>query len=272
MIYNSKQPSFQILICLIKIWDPKEGSNPLEIPDDAMLITECEQIEIEESYRKLIGTASVKFPRGTVIRKTITQYNEEDAAKDKLLEASVSSGGAVEEVRKSISEVAKTSNFKVGQRIRIYLGYTDDPKIAQMAKANNINGNSSIFVSKSNREDYENAQYFADEANRALHKMFDGYITKISVDAPIELHCENLASKLKEITCGKIKLNKNSTVNQLLLKEYADNGAKKKGYGLLEGTGLSLHPKARNQHFDLAVRSEERRVGKECRSRWSPYH
>ena len=24
--------------------------------------------------------------------------------------------------------------------------------------------------------------------------------------------------------------------------------------------------------FDLRSRSEERRVGKECRSRWSPYH
>ena len=24
--------------------------------------------------------------------------------------------------------------------------------------------------------------------------------------------------------------------------------------------------------FALVVRSEERRVGKECRSRWSPYH
>ena len=24
--------------------------------------------------------------------------------------------------------------------------------------------------------------------------------------------------------------------------------------------------------YDLAERSEERRVGKECRSRWSPYH
>ena len=23
---------------------------------------------------------------------------------------------------------------------------------------------------------------------------------------------------------------------------------------------------------DLGIRSEERRVGKECRSRWSPYH
>ena len=25
-------------------------------------------------------------------------------------------------------------------------------------------------------------------------------------------------------------------------------------------------------NFDIRVRSEERRVGKECRSRWSPYH
>ena len=26
------------------------------------------------------------------------------------------------------------------------------------------------------------------------------------------------------------------------------------------------------EHFPIAERSEERRVGKECRSRWSPYH
>ena len=36
---------------------------------------------------------------------------------------------------------------------------------------------------------------------------------------------------------------------------------------------LTLNPLA---HFDvaglIALRSEERRVGKECRSRWSPYH
>ena len=28
----------------------------------------------------------------------------------------------------------------------------------------------------------------------------------------------------------------------------------------------------KNGYSDLVVRSEERRVGKECRSRWSPYH
>ena len=27
-----------------------------------------------------------------------------------------------------------------------------------------------------------------------------------------------------------------------------------------------------NQHGEVIIRSEERRVGKECRSRWSPYH
>ena len=35
---------------------------------------------------------------------------------------------------------------------------------------------------------------------------------------------------------------------------------------LLEKMGTNI------THFDIKFRSEERRVGKECRSRWSPYH
>src|SRR2546427_3007768 len=34
----------------------------------------------------------------------------------------------------------------------------------------------------------------------------------------------------------------------------------------------ALTPAARTPHVDMVQRSEERRVGKECRSRWSPYH
>ena len=30
--------------------------------------------------------------------------------------------------------------------------------------------------------------------------------------------------------------------------------------------------KQSDKHHALLIRSEERRVGKECRSRWSPYH
>src|SRR5215475_15003417 len=35
---------------------------------------------------------------------------------------------------------------------------------------------------------------------------------------------------------------------------------------------LSSIPAARSTHSACSGRSEERRVGKECRSRWSPYH
>src|SRR3712207_8180624 len=37
-----------------------------------------------------------------------------------------------------------------------------------------------------------------------------------------------------------------------------------------ERRAAELHPLG--DRLDVAVRSEERRVGKECRSRWSPYH
>src|SRR3984957_20474308 len=36
--------------------------------------------------------------------------------------------------------------------------------------------------------------------------------------------------------------------------------------------GWSLHRPGRSRGLGFSVRSEERRVGKECRSRWSPYH
>lgn len=133
MIYNASQPSFQILICLIKIWTPKSVSDPMTVPSDAMLISEVEEIEIEESYKKLIGTASVRFPRGTVIRKTIDHYNEEEAAANKVLQANITDAGVLEEVRKETT-VASSKSFSIGQRIRIYLGYTTDPSIANLAK------------------------------------------------------------------------------------------------------------------------------------------
>ena len=36
--------------------------------------------------------------------------------------------------------------------------------------------------------------------------------------------------------------------------------------------GLKLANKLKKSGFQVVLRSEERRVGKECRSRWSPYH
>ena len=41
-----------------------------------------------------------------------------------------------------------------------------------------------------------------------------------------------------------------------------DPGSRVTGYGVIRQVGRQLS----------YLRSEERRVGKECRSRWSPYH
>ena len=37
-------------------------------------------------------------------------------------------------------------------------------------------------------------------------------------------------------------------------------------------SNATLAKLGKNEPVNLKVRSEERRVGKECRSRWSPYH
>src|SRR3712207_7252653 len=50
-------------------------------------------------------------------------------------------------------------------------------------------------------------------------------------------------------------------------------GASKANRLLLEGLAAKGHScRAIVPAFGTQVRSEERRVGKECRSRWSPYH
>src|SRR5688572_30957463 len=43
---------------------------------------------------------------------------------------------------------------------------------------------------------------------------------------------------------------------------------------LVNGSQLDdyIHGRISASAFQMAMRSEERRVGKECRSRWSPYH
>ena len=41
---------------------------------------------------------------------------------------------------------------------------------------------------------------------------------------------------------------------------------------VLIGGGSGLSSAAGYNHYHWLPRSEERRVGKECRSRWSPYH
>lgn len=259
---TNKQPGFHILISLIEIWKPKDKKKPNgDIDGEIMRICEVEEVEIEESFKKLIGTASVRFPRGTIIRKTVTAQTAKEEDDFKKVSVQLSDSGVVEETRTSTS-VASPSTFSVGQRIKIYLGYTTDPQIAEMAKTGNTG--KTIYNDQSIYDEYlSQFKHTGSDSKKYMSLMFDGYITKVSLDTPIELECENLASSLKTITCPKVKLKK-CEVKDLI----GENGR----YKLLQDTGLILHPDTAAMDFDLgAVELSTDLTVADVLTEWSKY-
>lgn len=240
---SSKQPGYHILISLIEVWTPKDKKKPNgDVCGGIMRICEVEEVQIEESFKKLIGTASVRFPRGTIIRKTVTARTAEEENDFQKISVSLSNSGVVEETRTETS-VASVDTFKVGQRIKIYLGYTTDPLVAEMAKTGNTG--KTIYNDNDTYKEYlSHFKHTGGDSKKYMNLMFDGYITKVSLDTPIELDCENLASYLKTISCPKVKLKKCEVKDFI-----GDNGR----YKMLKDTGLVLHPDTAGMDFDLGA-------------------
>lgn len=259
---TNKQPGFHILISLIEIWKPKDKKQPNgDVDGEIMRICEVEEVEIDESFKKLISTASVRFPRGTIIRKTITNQTNEEEEDFKKVSVQLSNSGVVEETRTSTS-VASPSTFSVGQRIKIYLGYTTDPQVAEMAKTGNTG--KSIYNDTAIYDDYlAQFKHTGSDSKKYMSLMFDGYITKVSLDTPIELECENLASFLRTITCPKVKLKKCE------VKDFLGEDGR---YKFLKDTGLILHPDTASMDFDLgAVELSTDLTVADVLTEWSKY-
>ena len=228
--------AFHILICLIQVWDKADG-DMVPPANNTLEIAEVESIEISDSYRQLINKAKVRFPRGTVIRKTSETVEDllEDARK---VTAEIDNRGILLTTRKSYSAAASVADFSVGKRIRIYLGYTTDPHIASLPKFNSKRG--SIFTDSTLHEKYFDAIKASPGYSGPI---FDGYVTKCSIDTPIELECEDLASVLKQFTTPNIEPKKDLTVNDLLAA-----GGK---YDLLKDTGFELYPETKSCDINI---------------------
>ena len=69
--------------------------------------------------------------------------------------------------------------------------------------------------------------------------------------------------ELCEGICEPITISRFEHGRQTPFISYADTSIGNKG---------TIYKAANYEHIDTIKRSEERRVGKECRSRWSPYH
>src|SRR2546426_3492982 len=108
------------------------------------------------------------------------------------------------------------------------------------------------------------------------NKAHDGFVGHSVIGRWVNLGAGTVTSDLKN-TYGPVRLDVNGTALetglQFLGSLIGDHA--KTAIGTLLGTGTVIGAGA--NVFDAVrppkyVRSEERRVGKECRSRWSPYH
>lgn len=73
--------AMDVLCCRITIGDA-DPSNPMKIRS-GVEITEVHTLEINESYKKLIGTAKVTFPKGTVCR--FDDYRQYDTGRERCV-------------------------------------------------------------------------------------------------------------------------------------------------------------------------------------------
>src|SRR5258708_39846330 len=90
-----------------------------------------------------------------------------------------------------------------------------------------------------------------------------------SQNAPLELDWP-LARHLPQLAHQKAYERRLSRDTRCLVESIVQEGAQLVQRGL--GLFVERYVVARETRCDGALRSEERRVGKECRSRWSPYH
>lgn len=112
--------SFDILCCQITIGD-ENPKNPIVI-DNPIVITEVKGIEIQESYKQLIGTAKLTFPKGSVFKSTIIGNLTLEGKDAMLITTERMQDGVLVEKRTS-QKVIDDNSFKIGQRINIKLGY-----------------------------------------------------------------------------------------------------------------------------------------------------
>lgn len=186
-----------VLSCRITIGDADPG-NPMVILSPIVL-TEVEEVEINESYKKLIGTAKVVFPKGTVFRSTVIGSATIEGKDAGRVTTEIMQDGVVIEKR-STQQAMNEASFKVGQRVKIELGY-----------------------------------------NGLLKTMFEGYISAYNSASKFEIHCENMAYKLKLKQAPKIETPVSTSVNDVLGEKY----------GLLKDTGFVIH--SETKRFDIQI-------------------
>ena len=137
-----------------------------------------------------------------------------------------------------------------------------------------------LYGSKYSKKTYTLHQHIVLLAIRELHKGIGfRFLCELLPDYSLLLQFLGLSQIPHFTTLHKVSQRLKGTLLESIFLGFA---RKAKFMGGIDSTGLSLqhsthYYEQRLEHFRKAKkrkpgRSEERRVGKECRSRWSPYH
>lgn len=201
-----------VLCCKITIGDADSG-NPMVIKDP-ILLTEVEEVEIVETYKKLIGTAKITFPKGTVYQSTVIGNATIEGKDASRISTEIMQDGVVIEKRSS-QQAMNDVTFKVGQRVNIKLGYNGILK-------NMFDGYISAYNSASKFEiQCENMAYklklkqapkFETQSSVSVNDVLgDKY--GLLKDTGFAIHSE---TKRFDIQIGKVKITDNFTVADVL--------------------------------------------------------
>lgn len=205
--------SLDVLCCQIRIGDADER-NPMKITNP-ILLTEVQSIEINESYKKLINTAKVVFPKGTVFRSTLlgpTTLEGKDASR---ITTEIMESGIIIEKRSNQAALDKDT-IKVGQRINIKIGYNGVLKNKFDGYITEYNSES-LFEAKCENMAYKlklaQAPKFETSQSTKINDVL-GEKYGLLKGTGFEIHSE---TKRFDIDIGKIKVTDNFTVADILL-------------------------------------------------------
>ena len=223
--------ALDILSCRITIGDA-DPQNPIVIKN-GMEFTEVQEIRITESYKKLIGTAKVTFPKGTVYKSTIIGPVTAEGVDATRLTTEVMQDGVLIEKRTGQAAL-DDKTFKVGQRINIKLGYNG-------ALKNMFDGYITAYNSDSHFEiECENMAYKLKlktapkfetpvEGTKVADVLGERY--GLLKDTGFALHSQ---TRRFDIEVGKIKVTDNFTVADVL-----EAWSRHKVYCFLKGTSIN---------------------------------
>lgn len=205
--------ALDILCCCITIGDA-DPHNPIVIKN-SVEITEVTQIQITESYKKLIGTAKLSFPKGTVYKSTIIGPVTMEGVDATRLTTEVMQDGVLIEKR-STHTALDDKTFRVGQRVNIKLGYNGALKNMFDGYITAYNSDNAFEVECENmayKLKLKQAPHFETPVSGTRVNDVLGEKYGLLKDTGFKIHSD---TKKFDIQIGKVKITDNFTVADVL--------------------------------------------------------